>query len=203
MSLDRRVFLGRCAALSLVAGLGGRAAADAGQIKVAGLQFERAVILAGTELQLNGVGLRAVAWFKGYAAALYLRQRQRSAEAVLAESGAKRLQLRMLVDVPAAEFVRAIDKGVARNTSLPEQRALAARQADFDARVLALGTVRKGDVINLDYEPELGLRLLYNGNERGQPLPGADFYAAVLRIFVGERPVDVELKAGLLGGPAA
>jgi hypothetical protein len=200
MTLARRDFLSYGAALSL-AGMGGVAAADAGLVKVAGLEFERAVNLAGTELLLNGVGLRAVAWFKGYAAALYLRQRQRNAAAVLAESGAKRLQLRMLVDVPATEFVRAIDKGLARNSTLPEQRALAARQADFNARVQALGTVRKGDVVNLDYEPELGLRMLYNGSERGEPLPGADFYAAVLRIFVGERPVDVELKAGLLGGP--
>jgi hypothetical protein len=200
MTLARRDFLSYGAALSL-AGMGGVAAADAGLVKVAGLEFERAVNLAGTELLLNGVGLRAVAWFKGYAAALYLRQRQRNAAAVLAESGAKRLQLRMLVDVPATEFVRAIDKGLARNSTPPEQRALAARQADFNARVQALGTVRKGDVVNLDYEPELGLRMLYNGSERGEPLPGADFYAAVLRIFVGERPVDVELKAGLLGGP--
>jgi hypothetical protein len=200
MTLARRDFLSYGATLSL-AGMGGVAAADAGLVKVAGLEFERAVNLAGTELLLNGVGLRAVAWFKGYAAALYLRQRQRNAAAVLAESGAKRLQLRMLVDVPATEFVRAIDKGLARNSTLPEQRALAARQADFNARVQALGTVRKGDVVNLDYEPELGLRMLYNGSERGEPLPGADFYAAVLRIFVGERPVDVELKAGLLGGP--
>jgi Chalcone isomerase-like len=31
-------------------------------------------------------------------------------------------------------------------------------------------------------------------------VPGEDLYAAVLKIFVGEHPVDKKMKVGLLGG---
>jgi hypothetical protein len=34
---------------------------------------------------------------------------------------------------------------------------------------------------------------------RAEPIAGADFYAALLRIFVGANPVDVRLKKALLG----
>ncbi|MDH4290227.1 MAG: chalcone isomerase family protein, partial [Aquincola sp.] len=37
----------------------------------------------------------------------------------------------------------------------------------------------------------------------GDPVAGEDLYAALLLCFLGDRPVDKELKAGLLGGPVA
>ena len=59
------------------------------------------------------------------------------------------------------------------------------------------------DIVDLDWLPQQGLRLTLNGRQRGEPIPGEDLYAALLRIFVGERPVDKEMKIGLLGGPVA
>jgi hypothetical protein len=108
-------------------------------------------------------------------------------------------QIRLLLDVPAEEFVKAIDKGIARNTAQALQPALAERRALFDAQV---GQVNKGDVVNLDFVPGQGLLFTLNGQPRGAALPGEDFYAAVLGIFIGEQPVDDRLKVGLLGGPA-
>jgi len=80
--------------------------------RIEGVSFEHRVQLAGQALQLNGVGLRAVAWFKGYAAGLYLGQRAQTAEQVLGMQGAKRLSMRMMVDVPVGEFVKAFHKGI-------------------------------------------------------------------------------------------
>lgn len=157
--------------------------------------------VAQQTLQLNGVGYRAVAWFKGYATGLYLSRKVRSVAEVLADAGAKRIQMKMLVDVPAEEFVKAFGKGVTRNTPATELPALRTRMAQFDALVAALGTVKKGDLVNLDFMPGQGLLFVVNGSARGAPIPGADLYAALLRIFVGERPVDPEMKIGLLGGP--
>jgi Chalcone isomerase-like len=34
-------------------------------------------------------------------------------------------------------------------------------------------------------------------------LPGGEFYVALLKIFLGDRPVDQRLKAGLLGTASA
>lgn len=194
----RRLLL---AAVSMfVVGNGARAAAP---VKVEGVTFPGVSTVAGQALELNGVGLRAVAWLKGYAAGLYLSRRARTTEQVLSATGAKRLQLRLLLDVDVEEFVKAFDKGVARNTPPAEMPQLAERMARFDALLRAIGKVKKRDVVDLDWLPGRGLQLALNGQPRGAPIPGEDLYAALLRIFVGERPADPELKAGLLGGPVA
>jgi hypothetical protein len=161
--------------------------------------FEDRIRLAETDLLLNGVGLRAVAWLKGYAAGLYLVEKSTSAPAVLALRGPKRVQLKMMIGVDSAEFVKAFDKGMRRNHSEPEQAALRDRMVQFDRIVAALGPLKKGDVIDLDWLPGRGLRLSLNGRERGETIPGEDFYAGLLKIFIGRDPVDTRLKAGLLG----
>ena len=44
--------------------------------------------------------------------------------------------------------------------------------------------------------------LVVNGKLRGASVAGADFNAALLRAFVGERPYDKKLRDGLLGLPS-
>lgn len=168
-------------------------------VRVEGLLFERQVRVAGSDLLLNGTGVRAVAWFKGYAAGLYLGARASTADQVVAAPGPKRLQMRMLQDVPAAEFVTAFRRGVARNTGVEELPRLAERMERFVAMVSARGQVRKGDIVNLDFEPARGLTFSVNGKIQGDAIAGADFYTALLRAFIGDKPYDQKLKAGLLG----
>lgn len=161
--------------------------------------FEDRIRLADTELTLNGVGLRAVAWLKGYAAGLYLPQKASTPAAVLAQKGAKRVQLRMLLDVGSEEFRKAWDKGMKRNHSPAEYEPMQERIAKFSATIGAIGKLKKGDVIDLDYLPGKGLQLSLNGTPRGEAVSGEDLYAGLLKIFVGNVPVDARLKAGLLG----
>ncbi len=194
----RRVLLGVACAL-----LPWGSAWAAAPIKVEGVTFAGQATVAGQALELNGVGLRAVAMLKGYAAGLYLGSRVRTPQQVLAAPGAKRLQLRMLLDVDMEEFVKAFDKGIARNSAAAELPLLAERMARFDAILRAIGKVKRRDVIDLDWLPGLGLQFALNGQPKGAPIPGEDLYAALLRIFVGERPADPEMKIGLLGGPVA
>jgi Chalcone isomerase-like len=177
------------------------AGANASAASIAGVSFEDRIRLADTDLVLNGTGLRAVLMFKGYAAGLYLQKKARTPEQVLATPGAKRVQMKMLLDVEAKEFVKAIDVGVKRNSSEAQQAALKERMAQFDRNVAQIGTVKKGDVVNLDFIPSRGLLLTLNGQPRGEPIAGDDLYAGVLKIFIGELPVDKKLKAGLLGTP--
>lgn len=175
-------------------------AADAASAAtIAEQTFDDRISLAASELVLNGVGLRAVAWLKGYAAGLYLVEKASTPAQVIALAGPKRLQMKMMLDVEAREFVKAIEKGLRRNHSEAEQAALREREQQFIRNVERTVKLRKGDVVNLDFVPSRGLTLTVNGTAQGAPVPGADFYAGILRIFIGERPVDKELKMGLLG----
>lgn len=170
-------------------------------ITTEGVTFAGDVRLADTALQLNGVGLRAVSWLKGYAAGLYLARKAATEAQVLETPGAKRLQLRLFHDVDAEEFVKAFVKGVQRNTPAADAAKLDARVAQFTALLRSLGKLKKQDVIDLDFMPAKGLVLSRNGAVRGAPVAGEDFYAALLRCFIGGRPADPEMKIGLLGGP--
>jgi hypothetical protein len=177
-------------------------AAPAAVVVVEGQRFAAQVRVGSSELVLNGTGVRAVAWFKGYAAGLYLPQKAPSAEEALAQPGSKRLQLRMLQDVPPAEFVKALRKGMDRNTPGSEHAALHERVERFAQLIMDAGKVRKGDVVDLDLDPSRGLLFSINGTLRGDAIAGADFYTALLRAFIGDKPYDERLKAGLLGRPA-
>jgi hypothetical protein len=179
--------------------LSGLLAAGAQATVIEGQHFDDRIRLADTDLVLNGVGLRAVAWLKGYAAGLYLGQRAGTPEAVVSAKGPKRIRMKMMVEVESKEFVKAFDKGMKRNLSEAEHAALTERMAKFDAIVNALVKLKKGDVVDLDYIPQRGLVLSLNGVAKGEPLPGEDLYAGLLKIFIGPRPVDARLKAGLLG----
>ena len=195
MTIPRRTFLLAC----LMPALPLRAQPNG--IVVEGQRFVGHVQIAGSDLVLNGTGVRAVGWFKGYAAGLYLPAPARSAAQVLAMAGPKRLQMRLLAEVPAAEFVKAVHRGVERNAEADEMVRLAGRLRSFEASIAAAGTVRLGDVVDLDFDPARGLLFVVNGKLQGDPIPGDDFFAAVLRAFIGERPYDVRLRAGLLNRP--
>lgn len=174
-------------------------ASGAQAARIDGQTFDDRIRLADTELTLNGVGLRAVAWLKGYAAGLYLPRKASTPAAVIAQAGPKRVQLRMMVDVGSVEFQKAWDKGMTRNHSAAEYEPMKERIARFSATIAAIGPLKKGDVIDLDYLPGRGLQLSLNGQPRGEVVPGEDLYAGLLKIFVGKVPVDAHLKAGLLG----
>jgi hypothetical protein len=200
MTLSSTLWPSRRQMLLWVVGLPLLAVADGAAVVVEGQTFERQVHLAGADLLLNGTGIRGVAWFKAFIGALYLSRQAGTAAAVFALPGPKRLQIRMLFDVPAEEFAKAFRKGMTRNaTSSVEVAALATRMSSFEAAVYALGTVRKGDRIDLDFDPARGTLFSVNGTLHGQAWVGEDFYAALLRAFIGELPYDEKLKAGLLG----
>ena len=164
--------------------------------------FPGGASVAGTPLQLNGVGLRAAFIYKVYLAGLYLPAKASSTADVLAEAGPKRLQVRMLMDGPSAEFAKAFTGGIAKRTPADQAAAMRDRIEAFDRTLRSVGDVKKGDVVNLDYTPAVGLTMTLNGKACGAPVPGADLYAALLNIFVGDRPVDAKMKSGLLGGNA-
>jgi hypothetical protein len=61
-----------------------------------------------------------------------------------------------------------------------------------------LGVARAGTRIDLDMLPGVGLVVRIDGRARGGPIRGDDFYRALLKNWVGERPVSDGLKRALL-----
>jgi hypothetical protein len=165
-------------------------------LEVAGVNVADKARVGAGELVLNGAGIRTRAIFKVYVGALYLGEKKSAAAEVLAQKGAKRVALTMLRELSAQQLNEAFENGIQANHSAAEVDALKPRIAEL----LSLFTdAKKGDVILLDFLPESGTAVSVNGTARGKPIAGEDFYRALLRIWLGDKPVDGDLKKGMLG----
>ncbi|PKO84878.1 MAG: hypothetical protein CVU17_01480 [Betaproteobacteria bacterium HGW-Betaproteobacteria-11] len=177
-------------------------------ITVAGVHFQMTTKIdsPSTEntatLTLNGAGLRGVLFIKAYAMGLYLPRRTTTTADILALLGPKRIHIVALRDLSAEQFADALVKGIHKNHGEAELAILNPRLEGFRATLLAQGEAVKGTVILLDWLPDGtdGItRLTVNGKHVGNPVPGEDFYQALLRIWLGERPAEGGLKRDLLG----
>jgi hypothetical protein len=186
------------AALSGLAAVAGNAVAQT--VEVEGVKFEPTVQVGGTALQLNGAGVRTRAIFKVYAAGLYVPQKANSAAALLAQKGPRRMVIAMLRNVDADSFSGALNDGLKANLSEAQVAGFKTQIEALNANQKAVGEAKKGDLIHFEFTPEAGTRVLVNGQPRGSAIPGEDFFAAVLRIWLGDKPVDGALKKGLVGG---
>ena len=164
-----------------------------------GQRFEDNARLATQDIVLNGLGLRSMFFVKVYVAGLYLPEKNTSLGAILKLQGPKRLQLRMLRKADPDDFIEAMIEGIEENTSKAELAQLSVRMRQLEQSIIAIGSVVAGDSINFDFVPGVGTSLSINGVKKGSVIDGADFHNAVLKIFIGQQPVDDRLKAGLLG----
>jgi Chalcone isomerase-like len=167
--------------------------------EIAGIKLDERTRLGTSELVLNGAGLRKRFFFKLYVAGLYLPEKRNSPVGVYALAGPKRASITLLRDVPAQDLVDALIGGIRANTSLEEQPVLKARIDRLAANLLSIAWARKGDVITVDWLPDVGTVTTLNGEAKGQSIPGYDVYRALLRVWIGDYPSSAGLKKALLG----
>jgi hypothetical protein len=183
------------AGLALAVGLGPAAQA----IEVAGLKFDDTVKVAGKDLKVNGAGVRTRIVIKVYALVLYLPEKKDTAAGVLESPGPRRFSLGLLREVTGEELGQAFMSGITANTDKAERSKFVNQLAQFGEAFVNIPQAKKGDVINVDWVPDTGTVMTFNGKPIGEPLKDIAFYNAVLKIWLGDKPVDSSLKPQLLG----
>jgi len=173
-------------------------AAPARAAEVEGVAIDDAVEVDGARLELNGAGMRTVYIVKAYIAALYVPQRSRSPEVLLEQKGPRRLSLTMLADVSAQWVTRRFAMALRDNHREGELGQLGPRVERLIETMLTLGQMRKGERIDIDFFAG-ATRVSVDGHSLGPAIPGEDLFTAVLRIFVGDYPLDAGLKQAMLG----
>lgn len=164
-----------------------------------GVTLADTVHLGNSNLVLNGAGVRSKFIFDLYVTALYLSAKKTSATAVLADQGEKRIALHLLDDISAGNLLYALNKAIEKNHTDEELRAMEDERHEFELIFHKMGRVNKGDVILLDYRHTLGTQITVNGSVRGT-IAGSAFNSALLKIWLGEKPAQDDLKLKLLGG---
>jgi hypothetical protein len=167
--------------------------------EVAGVKIDDKTRVGSAELALNGAGLRKRFFLDVYTLGLYLPKKTANAADAIAQDGPKRASIHMLRNVGAAAFSDALSEGIRENHTEAEAKALEPRLKALGGIIAEVKEAKKGMTITLDWTgtaTQVGI----DGKPAGKPIEGADFYRALLRIWLGEKPVQDDLKKALLGG---
>jgi Chalcone isomerase-like len=174
-------------------------ALPAAAAEVAGVRIDDKTRVANTDLVLNGAGLRKRLFVQVYAIGLYLPQKANRPAAILEQAGPKRVAIHMLRDVSADAFTEALAEAIRANHSEAEVKGLEPRVKEMASTFAELKEAKKGMALALDWNGN-ATQVMAQGKAVGKPIEGADFYRALLRIWIGDKPVQDDLKKALLGG---
>jgi hypothetical protein len=165
---------------------------------IEGVKIDDTARVGNADLALNGAGLRTRLFFKVYAMALYVPQKSSNAAQLIDQPGPKRVAIHMLRDVSADSFNEALGDGMRANHSEAEMKAFEPRLKALGAIMAEVKEAKKGMAIYLDWTGS-ETQVLVRGQPAGKPIAGADFYKALLKIWLGDHPVQDDLKKALLG----
>jgi len=168
-------------------------------LDVSGVKYEPSLSLGGSSLQLNGAGVRYKAVFKVYAAGLYLNAKAPTPEAVLANTGPRRMHIVMLRDIDANELGRLFVKGIEQNSSRDEFIKTIPGTIRMGEIFSAKKRLASGESFSIDWVQGAGTMILVNGKQVGESIKEPEFYNALMRIWLGKSPADANLKDALLG----
>ncbi|MES2320673.1 MAG: chalcone isomerase family protein [Pseudomonadota bacterium] len=171
---------------------------SASAAEIGGVKFADTTKVAGKELVLNGLGFRTKFIVKVYAAGLYLPQKESTVADVLKADGPRRMQLVIMRDITSEQFGDAFMAGLNNNVDKAEKSKIVGQISKFGEMFALLEALKKGDTLNLDWIPGVGTQCELNGKKIGEVTPDITFYNAVLKIWLGEKPVDSSLKPKLL-----
>jgi hypothetical protein len=167
-------------------------------VSIDGITFQDTAQVAGQTLQLNGAGKRVRIIVDVYAMGLYVPKVDSSASALIPGAGPRSARIVLMRDLTGADFAEAMAKGIEQNHSSADLAKLQARLDELGTAMKAFGQLRKGTVVQMNQVPGTGLQVIVNGETKIKGIPGDDFYAALMRIWLGDKPADKDLKKALL-----
>jgi hypothetical protein len=171
----------------------------AATVDVAGVRLEDRVTVAGKPLVLNGAGIRYKAVFKVYAAGFYVEKPANTPDGLLDQPGPKRMTITMLRDIDSAELGKLFSRGMEDNMEKGSFAKLVPGVMRMSQVFTNHKTLKAGENFVLDWIPGTGTVLTVKGQVEGEPFKEPEFFEALMRIWLGPKPADWQLKDALLG----
>jgi hypothetical protein len=161
---------------------------------ISGVKFPTNTTVGTKELVLNGGGLREKYFFDLYVAALYLKAKSNEAGKVVYNDAEMAIHIKIVSDkVTREKFIETVKEGFATVTHGKATKDQINKFTGFFS-----DDIKKGDKIHLEFVPGTGLQVKKNGTLKGT-IAGLEFKQALFSIWLGDKPVDDDLKKELLG----
>jgi hypothetical protein len=163
---------------------------------LAGVTLPDKADVDGQSLVLNGLGLRSKLFIKVYVGGLYLPQKEKSAQKILAADAPRRMALHFIYDVDKQQMCDAWNEGLEANTP----NASAEVKKSFQTLCGWMDGVGKGQQLAMTYLPGQGTRVEIAGKVKGT-IPGKPTADAILSTWIGPDPgPGKDFKKAVLGG---
>lgn len=150
----------------------------------------------GTDLVLNGAGMREKVIFDLYAGGLYLASKKSDAAAIVNADETMAMKLDIVSGmVSSKKMIGAVDDGFDASMN-GDTSALDAQITKFKG--FFSDKIVKTNVFDIAYVKGKGTVVSKNGKEVGM-IPGLEFKKALFGIWLGSDPADDDLKEAMLG----
>jgi hypothetical protein len=164
--------------------------------KVGGVEFQDTIEVDGAKLTLNGAGVRKRFVVKVYAGGLYLTERSKDANAVVAADAPKRVRMVFLREVSRDQIMGAFREGFEKNSGGANLKPLLSK---LDQIAPAIPNLKEGAELLVTYVPGKGTTVAAAGGGAPVTVEGKDFADAIFRNWLGSQPADDGLKRAMLG----
>ncbi len=165
-------------------------------VTVSDVKVPTALEFKGSKLTLNGAGLREKFFLDLYVMGLYVKNKTKDAKKIIN------------ADEPMVANLHIVSRLVTRDkmmSSIQEgfEKALGGKISAMQPKIDKFKSYFKkelkvGDLVSLRYAPGEGTAAYLNNQYLGT-IKGLDFKKALFTIWLGEDPVDEDLKEGILG----
>lgn len=169
----------------------------AGQIFAEEVKLPTSVTVDQIPLQLNGAGIRSKFFLDIYHIGVYATPQTSDATYLIQSRQPRRISMNLLRKVDSETMYNALLEGVrhnASNATLVNFNPYLEEMHTFFKRLIVL---KKGDTVLFDLIPGKGIKVSIR--DQYLEIASDDFAQAILKIWLGEHPVDKKLKAALLG----
>ncbi len=148
-----------------------------------------------SNLVLNGIGLRKKMFFKIYQAGLYLPKKSQNFRQIIQADEPMIIRMVFIYDeVEKEKLIGAWNEGFEKSTdgkTTPLKPSIDQFNACFSRSAF------KDDVYDLIYLPQEGVKVIMNDTLKAT-IPGLNFKKALWGIWLGDKPVENNLKEGML-----
>ena len=168
-------------------------------VEISGVKVEDTLTIAGTQLHLNGAGIRYKGPFKVYVGDLYTTQPVKSLDELMAAPGPKRLGMTFLREINSTDFGKLLTRGIEDNVSKNDLSKIIPGMIKMGEIFAANKSFGPGDVCTLEWDPAKGLSIVARGKLQAEPFKDPAFFRALMSIWFGQSPADWKLKEQMLG----
>lgn len=165
--------------------------------EVSKVRIDDSARVGDADLVLNGAGMRTKGFMEIYIGALYAPAKTTSPASLLDSTAPRRLWLRMMRDIGSKTMTDALGDGYNANNSEADRAATKAAFDQFADILKKVGELKKTDQLAIDFAAD-GVSVSHNGKPAGK-VASPQFAKALLKVWIGDKPVDSDLKKSLLG----